>query len=98
MIQPRPMTGGCAGFLQFGAPGSEAEEDEAEESFWTGKIVFRHGKVGRRLCLLGSVPKALFQGGVGSVFFRWCNPDHGKPGRALEVWLRPGDRRMPRPL
>lgn len=67
--------------FQSGAPGGEAnfgeaQEDEAKESFRTGTIEIRFGKVGRRHCLLGSVPEALFERRGGGVFFRWGDPDH----------------------
>jgi hypothetical protein len=76
-----PVRTFCAGFLQFGALGGEvdfgaAQEDEAEESFRTGSVVFRHGKAECRHCLVGGVPGAFFERGVVGVFFGWSDPDH----------------------
>lgn len=63
-----------------GAPGGEPDFGEAqEESFQTGTMKFRFGKVGCRHCLLGSIPEALFERCGGGVFFRWSNPVHGDP-------------------
>jgi len=73
------------GRFQPGAPGGEAQEDEAEESFQTGTIEIRFGKVGRRHCLPGGVPEALFEGGVVGVFFGWGDPVHGLAGRVFQT-------------
>jgi hypothetical protein len=57
------------GALRDGSDFGEAQEDEAEESFRTGTMVFRFGNVRCRHCLLSGIPEAFFESGVVGVFF-----------------------------
>ena len=57
--------------------GDVFEEDQAEESFRTGTIVIRFGKMGCRHCLLGGEPElgleAAGGGGCGGCSFLACH-------------------------
>jgi hypothetical protein len=69
-IQPRAAPSGCARLFQLGALDGKADfgkaqKDEAED----GRGVFLGFEAGVGAELVGSVPEAFFQHGVGGVFF-----------------------------
>jgi len=62
------------GALRREADFGDAQEDATEESFRTGTIEIHFGKVECRHCLLGGMPEAFFERGVGGLFFGGGDP------------------------
>jgi hypothetical protein len=72
-----PVPTFCAGFLQLGALGGEADFGEAQEDqAEDGRGVFLGLEAGVGPKLVSGVPEAFFQRGVIVVFFRWSDPVH----------------------